>query len=91
MGVVLTAARKFTSLCLPEGGCEEEEEEEEEGGRRERSRKHFVEMLAEILLSFTRDPRQFTKFTVSSEAFDSNTDSTESLENILGIYILVFS
>ena len=80
LGLVLTAARRFTDLCLPERGCGEEEGRGE-GGREEGERKHFVGMLVEVFLAMMRDPQQFTKFQQISETFDSN---AESLTSILG-------
>ena len=80
LGLVLTAARRFTDLCLPERGCGEEEGRGE-GGREEGARKHFVEMLTEVFLAMMRDPQQFTKFQQLSETSDS---TAESLTSILG-------
>ena len=76
LGLVLTAARRFTDLCLPDQrGCGE-------GGREEGARKHFVEMLTEVFLTMMRDPQQFTKFQQLSETSDS---TAESLTSILGM------
>ena len=80
MGLGLTAARRFSSLCLPEESCGE-------GDREERDRQHFVEMLAEMFLALARDLQQFLKFQLPSETSGPNTDSTESLLNILGRYM----
>ena len=89
--MVLTSARRFANLCLPEerGSGEEEEEGRGEGEREKGPRTHFVEMLAEVLLAMSRDPQQFTKFQMPPGNCDPNADSPESLTSILGMEFLV--
>ena len=78
MGVVLTAARRFSSsLCLPP-----EEREGDSRGEREEER-NFVEMLADLFFSFIQDPQKFTKLYLAlQETCAATTDS--SVATILG-------
>ena len=86
VGVVLTAARRFSSsLCLPPEEREGDSRGERGGdsrGEREEER-NFVEMLADLFFSFIQDPQKFTKlYPALQETCVSNTDS--SVATILG-------
>ena len=82
LGVVLTAARRFTQVCL---NVSESPQSDDGGTEIEGNRLHFIGSLVEMISLLTRDVMMSLSREKADDPGVRSTEQTQSLQAILGI------